>query len=185
MSSQSKTALHLDWCTYKAAYACKHWHYSQKNQPGKTVKIGVWEADSFRGAIVFSAGSGGACDGRKYGLRKTDEVTDEVAELARVAMRSHVTPVTRIVAIAVKMLRVTAPGIRLIVSYADPLHDHHGGIYQGGNWTYLGPTSPDTFYRTPSGVLLHSRSVSASGYKVRFGVRKRCLLYTSPSPRDS
>ena len=37
-------------------------------------------------------------------------------------------------AIAVRLLRRQSPGLRLIVSYADPEHAHVGVLYQSMNW---------------------------------------------------
>jgi hypothetical protein len=47
------------------------------------------------------------------------------------------------------MLYKTYPGLRLIVSFADPEHGHVGGIYQGGNWIYAGrsATAKEYIYR--------------------------------------
>ena len=62
----------------------------------------------------------------------------EVCELVRVALKSHRTPVSRILAISLKMLRRINPKLRLVVSFADNDQNHHGGIYQAGNWIYTG-----------------------------------------------
>jgi hypothetical protein len=127
--------LRLDWATHDAAaFACKHWHYSRCMPAGKTVKIGVWENDKYIGVVIFSRGANNHI-GSKYDLTQT-----ECCELTRVALREHATPVSRIVAIAIRLLRKQSPGLRLIVSYADPEQDHHGGIYQAGNWIYSGPS---------------------------------------------
>ncbi|MBI4128628.1 MAG: protein Mom, partial [Parcubacteria group bacterium] len=53
----------------------------------------------------------------------------EVCELVRVALRAHHSPTSKIVAIAVRMLRKENPGIRMLVSYADLQQQHVGTIY--------------------------------------------------------
>jgi len=49
------------------------------------------------------------------------------------------------------------------------VQDHVGAIYQAGNWTYVGTSSPDFYYVAPNGKRYHSRSVHASGYAMQFG----------------
>lgn len=78
-----------------------------------TARLGVWEDDKFIGAVVFAWGANRHLAG-EYKLKMT-----ECAEVCRVALAKHSTPVSRIISIAVKMLKREMPGIRLIVSYAD------------------------------------------------------------------
>lgn len=126
-----KVELKLDWCSYEAAkYACKKWHYSKCVPGGKTAKIGVWENTKYIGCVIFGWGANKNI-GSPYGLNQI-----EIAELVRVALGKHLTPVTRILSIAIKMLKKQSPGLKLIVSYADSGEGHYGGIYQGGNWIY-------------------------------------------------
>ena len=123
----SKAILKLDWCDYKAAkYAVEHWHYSKVLSVSTNVYIGVWENSKFIGAIIFGRGANKNI-ASPYGLTQTD-----VCELTRVALSKHVNPVTRILAIAIKLLKKQSPNLKLIVSYADPQQNHYGGIYQGG-----------------------------------------------------
>jgi len=163
--------LHLDWCSYQdAKYACEHWHYSKSMPVNKTVRIGVWENKQFIGAIIFSCGSAGVgTSGKRFGIENI-----QVAELARVALKQHKTPVTKIVKIALSLIKKINPNLRLIISYADPLYGHVGAIYQGGNWLYVGRSSPDTAYIDSNGKRWHSRSVSETGYKIHCGIKTRC-----------
>lgn len=132
--------LRVDWATHEAAeYACRRWHYSRSVPAGATVKIGVWEGGIYRGVVIFSRGAT-VNIGKPYGLRQ-----DAICELTRVALRDHVTPVSRIIAIGIRMLRKAAPGLRLIVSYADTGQGHHGGIYQAGGWVYAGQASSHAY----------------------------------------
>lgn len=149
------TELKVDWCDHTAAtYAVMHWHYSRTMPMGKLVKVGAWEDGKFVGAIVFAWGTAPHI-GDPYSLKMT-----EMAELVRVALRTHVSPVSRIVAEAIRLLRTQSPGLRLLVSYADPGEGHHGGIYQAMNWLYVGK---------PAGT----RKWRANGqHNRRFGTRK-------------
>lgn len=155
MRSLRKDDLRLDWCSRKAAqYAVTHWHYSKTMPAGKLVTIGAWEADTFIGSIVFGLGA-------TPNLSKTYHISmQECCELTRVALRTHNAPVSRIVAIALKMLKRLCSGLRLVVSFADSRQGHFGGIYQAGNWIYSGAVSLDTW--VIGGVRMHPRSVVAT-----------------------
>jgi hypothetical protein len=132
----SRPELRIDWATAEAArYACEKWHYSQSVPVGKTVRIGAWEDAQFVGVVLFAWGMNRNL-GSPYGLQMT-----ECCELVRVAMKKHKTEVSRVVAIALRFLKKHSPGLRLVVSFADPEAGHHGGIYQAGNWLYAGRTA--------------------------------------------
>ena len=129
------SSLRLDWCSHEAAkYACQHW-YSRPEMPvGKLAKIGVWEDGVFVGALIFGCGTGGVQKiGKSLGCGDFG-----TAELSRIALKQHDAQVSRIISIAVKILHKAQPGLKLIVTYADPAAGHHGGIYQGAGWIYVG-----------------------------------------------
>ncbi len=156
----SKPLLKVDWATHKAAdFACKNWHYSGGLPYGKSVKIGAWEDNKFIGVVVFGRGANKSLGG-PFGLKQ-----DESMELVRVALTTHKTEVSRIVSIAIKLLKSINSKAQLIVSYADPAQGHIGGIYQAGNWLYKGETAPknDYFFK---GRWCHRRTVGAAGYSL-------------------
>lgn len=130
-----------------------NYHYSKTVPTGKLVGFGVWEDEKFKGCVVFGRGVGNA-QIERYGIPLTSG-----AELVRVALRAHDAPVTKIVAIAIKMLRKHSPGLRILVSYADSRQGHLGIIYQAGNWVYTGKakTTPDYLYK---GKYYHVRSMN-------------------------
>ena len=126
-------SLRLDWCSYQAAkYAVEHWHYSKRMPKSKQVYIGVWENDNYIGCVIFGL-SVTPYLGDRFGLSNT-----QCAELTRIALKEHIAPVSKIGAIAINMIRKQSPGLRLIISYADPNHKHNGAIYQAMNWVYCG-----------------------------------------------
>ena len=145
------TNLKIDFATHDAAkYAVVHWHYSRVMPAGKIVRIGVWEDEQFKGVVLFSSGTRGF---KQYGLTQ-----EGYCELTRVALRDHATPVTRIIRIALKLLKQACPGLRLVVSYADANQGHVGGIYQGGNWIYEGEFAENQGIRL-RGKVRHSRTI--------------------------
>lgn len=128
--------LKIDFCSYEAAkFACKNWHYSKCMPVGKTFKVGAWEDDKFIGCVIFSLGASPHI-GFPYKLPMT-----QICELTRVALTKHEAPVTKIVAVAIKLLKKYNKGLRLIVSFADVDQNHLGKIYQAGNWIYVGLTN--------------------------------------------
>ena len=162
----TKRKLELDWCSHKAAkWAVEHWHYSGRMPVGKQVMVGVWESGRFIGVVIFGRGANRHMAG-EYRL-----VTTEAVELTRVALTEHDSPVSRIVAIATRLLGRQSPGIRLVVSYADPSQGHDGGIYKAMGWVYVGRSSPQAAV-----VGMHKRTASAR-YGTITGLQRTCVTW--------
>lgn len=162
-----KVDLKLDWATHESAkYACENWHYSKCMPTGKTVKIGIWENDIYKGVIIFSYGANNNA-AKSFGLTQ-----QECCELTRVALNKHSSPVSKLLSISIKFLRKQSPGIKIIFSYADKTNqNHHGGIYQADNWIYLGErtTSDKGAYYYILGKKIHGRSARAKyGKEINF-----------------
>lgn len=163
--SSNAPDLRIDWATHEAAvFACVRWHYSKSIPVGPMVRIGAWEAGKFIGVVLFSHGANNRLLA-PYGLTMT-----EGCELTRVALSQHVTPVSRVVRIAVAFLRRNSPGLRLIVSFADPASGHHGGIYQALGWIYTGTSAPSYEFRS-QGMRLQKRAYTGGN----FGAPKMAL----------
>lgn len=161
-------ALKIDWCGIDAARtACLKWHYSRSVPTPPLVRFGVWEFGQFIGVVLYSRGASTNI-GKPYGLRVT-----EICELTRIALRAHVAPVSRIVAITLRLLTKANPGLRLVVSFADPAESHIGAIYQAGNWLYTGTTPPAPYYIDKGGRKWHSRQCSSTGVTVQYGLVRR------------
>ena len=152
--------LRLDFCSREAAdYAVRAFHYSHGLPAGRLVCVGAWEAGAFVGAVIFGRGASSEI-GSPFGLNQS-----QVCELVRVALGPHSAPTSRIVSVAVRLLRRLCPGLRLIVSYADPEHGHVGILYQACGWLHIGCTNRESIIRL-NGRLLHPRTV-ASRYRTR------------------
>ncbi len=148
---------------------------------GKLVRIGAWERDYFIGCILFSS-SASPWLGSPYGLTQF-----QTCELVRVALRKHEAPVSRMVSIALRLLRRQSPGLRLVVSYADPEQGHVGGIYQAGGWVYDGRSAPKW---TANGQHNRAFGTSVKKARQRFGADVRIKThaakyrYLMPLDRD-
>lgn len=148
----SKVNLKVDWATAEAArFACINWHYSKCVPVFKAVRIGVWENDKFIGVVLFGQGATPQI-GSPYGLKQT-----EICELTRVALTSHQTPVSKIISVALRFLRKHCPMLRMVVSFADAGQGHHGGIYQAGNWIYVG--GAETHGYRVNGEVVHPKTL--------------------------
>lgn len=153
--------------TNAATYAVEHWHYSKSLPVPPRTMFGVWEDNKFIGVVIYSRGASSTLGG-PFGLSQV-----EVCELTRVALAEHKHPVSQIVAETLRELRKHSPGLRLVVSYADPFEGHHGGIYQAGNWIYTGETKPYVAFLDDSGKRWHTRQVSPTGRRKQFGRWRR------------
>ncbi len=146
------SVLKLAFCSKEAAkYATENWHYSRTMPACDTVRIGVWEDDEFIGVVVFGRGATAQLAG-SIGLHH-----NYVCELCRVALKEHRSAVSRIVAIALKMLRKQCPKIKAVVSFAAQEQGHLGKIYQAGNWFYLGAKNSHQFII--NGKYVHPRRI--------------------------
>ena len=165
----SKADLRVDWCSQSAArYAVERWHYSKSYPIGKSVNIGVWEKHRFIGAVQFRNGSNNNM-GKPYGLDH-----GEFCELSRVALNRHECSVSRVIALALRFLKRQSPGLRVVLSYADTMQGHHGGIYQATNWIYLGVTDGDTEYFI-DGKWRKARNFRSSDFSKYSGIDYRKL----------
>lgn len=135
-----------------ALYAVTNWHYSKCLPTGKLVKYGVFEDSKFIGVIIFSRGASPFL-GTFLNLDQT-----EICELTRIALDKHVTPVSQMVAETLKLLKQSNPGLRCVVSFADPKEGHKGGVYQAGNWIYTGKSNSVVEYYIDS-RWRHTKSV--------------------------
>jgi len=168
-------SLHLDWCSHEAAkYAVEHWHYSKTIPANKSNYIGVWEDDKYIGVVIFGLGASPSL-GKPYGLENF-----EFLELTRVALNKHKTPVSKIVAIAIKMVRLHNPGIRILISFADPFYGHNGAIYQAMNWIFTGMTNDAEMWKLPNGDLIDPRRYNGHGHNKPAPVPSGAILIKTP-----
>ena len=151
-----------DWCTHRAAkYACENWHYSKCHPStlGKAFRIGFWENEKFIGVIIFGMGANPQI-GSPYGLKNI-----EICELTRVALKTHITPVSKMLKIALAYLKKHT-ALKLVVSYADTGQNHYGGIYQATNWIYEGKS------KGVDRIFYNNKEYHAKGFRASFGNKK-------------
>ena len=154
-------SLRLGFCSREAAtFAVKAWHYSHSMPSGRLVCIGAWEFERYIGCLIFGRGASSEI-GSPFSLGQ-----EQICELCRIALSDHQTPVSRILAIAIRLLRKQSPKLKAIISYSDPEHGHDGrGVYAAAGWTFIGCTNRESLIRL-NGRLQHPRTV-ASRYRTR------------------
>jgi hypothetical protein len=133
------------------------------------VKVGAWESGRYIGVVIFGRGANNNI-GKPYRLSQI-----ECCELVRIALTEHVSPVTRIASQAIRFLKINAPTMRLIVSYADPLQGHHGGIYQAGNWVYVGASQAQQEVMH-NGKVMHKRTANSLFGTIK-GMQKSPIMW--------
>ena len=155
--NSSQVKLKLDYCSHEAArFAVEKWHYSKTMPNGKIVKIGIWEDDKFIGCVLFGNGANNHI-GCPYGLKQT-----ECIELLRIAIKKHVSQVSKIIKVAIRLLLKISPNLKLIVSYADTKQGHVGSIYQASNFIYVGESIAQS-------VLFNGKKTHGKSLSDRFG----------------
>ena len=139
-------------------------HYSGSVNGCKVTQCYALHNDgALAGAILFGALSTTAW--KKYALSEGD-----VVELRRMCLLDGCPPNT-----ATFFMRHALAHLKrnyqfeVCVSYADPYHGHHGGVYQAGNWKYAGQTAGDVLLKTPEGKLFHSRAMRTKHARVNSG----------------
>jgi hypothetical protein len=160
-------------------YACKNYHYSKSVPCGRKVAYSVFENNKFIGCIIYSLGANNNL-AKSFGF-----VQGEVVELTRVALTHHQNPVSRYVAITLKLLKKQCKTVKLVVSYADKENQGHaGGIYQAGNWIYLGISKCSDFQYFYKGHWTHNKTFCDMA--VRKGKKYvQQLLLTLPKRKNS
>ncbi len=160
-------SLRLDWVDHKAAkFACEKWHYSKTVPSNKSNIIGVFEDGKYIGCVIFGLGASPSL-GKPYGLG-----IFECCELTRIALNKHKCNVSKIVSIAIRMLKKKNNNLKLIVSFADPFRGHVGIVYQACNWIYCGTSSQSKIIKLSTGEFVDPRRYNGHGFNSPLPVPK-------------
>ena len=147
--------MRLEIASYKAIkYACLKYHYA-KTVPQVRVGYSVFnDKDEWCGVILFSNGA------NQHIASSFNLVQGQVVELVRVALNGKQGCTSRVLGMALKLLKQDAPALKAIVSYADRNQNHVGTIYQATNWFYIGEFASERGIML-KGKLTHRRSINA------------------------
>ena len=105
-------------------------HHYLRRAPRAVAVVGTWHDD---GGLFGDFGPAiAAC----FFSTPPARWSEDVLELSRLVRCDVSVPLTGLISATVKVCR--AHGADLLVSYADQMQGHHGGIYQAASWTYAG-----------------------------------------------
>ena len=130
-------------------------HYSKSiNGVKSSYCFSIKLEDSIVGACLF--GQMSTTSWKKFGEKEAD-----VLELRRLVTLDECKRNTEswFIAKCIKYLKKNT-NVKVLVSYADPMHGHVGYVYQASNWNYLGETPKDKGYiNQETGKVYHSRAL--------------------------
>jgi hypothetical protein len=153
----------------EAESLCKSFHYSG-SFPAIPVLCGTWHVD---GGLWGDAGEAvAAC---VFALPPC-RWSEPILELQRLVRKENVAEsLTRLISLTVNAVHKRR-SYDLLVSYADPGHLHHGGIYQAASWFYSGCREPRMEGVMMNGTFIPGRTAnslwgtsSPQRLRVRFG----------------
>ena len=107
------------------------------------------------GAVVYGAMSTTAW--KKFGKEE-----ESVIELRRLVLldSAEKNSESRVISFTLRWLKKNVPRLKIVVSYADPMHGHTGTVYRACNFVYLGLSGKDTGFLNPeTGKIYHSRAL--------------------------
>ena len=124
-------------------------HYSRR-APATVAVAGTWHSD---GGLFGDFGPVvAAC---LFSIPPT-KWSEDVLELSRLVRCDMPVPLTGLISATAKACR--AYGADLLVSYADQMQGHHGGIYQAASWAYAGKRNRAVDGCIVDGVFVPGRS---------------------------
>lgn len=136
-------------------YACLKFHYA-RSVPSCAVAYSVYDNEEWCGVVVFGAGANNNIP-KSFGKK-----SGEVLELCRVALNGkHTCPTSKVISVALRLVRKDCPLVKIIVSYADFTNQNHEGIiYKASNWLRLADSKAKRV-RLADGTLVHVRSLES------------------------
>lgn len=131
-------------------------HYSHSVNGVKIAQcFKVTHAGELVGGVIFGAMSTTAW--RKFATHERG-----VPELRRLVLldRAGRNSESRVIGHCLRHIARTMPDVEVVVSYADPAHQHTGTIYRAANFAYMGLSGKDRgFLDRETGKVYHSRAL--------------------------
>lgn len=149
------TIREIDYITGKEFI--EKYHYSKKVSKGVKLVLGVFEGVELQGVFMFN---NPIRNNKTTDSLVKGSTVDDMYELGRMAMLDSCPKLSESKAIGkcMKWLKQNKPHIKYILSYSDQKQGNFGIIYQATNWTYLGYTRSQSFYKL-DGEIIHNISV--------------------------
>lgn len=134
----------------------EHNHYSHTINGVKiTYCFKVEHEGILVGGVLFGAMSTTA-------WKKFADNEKKVLELRRLVLLDHCgkNSESKVIGFCLRTIRKIDDQVEVIVSYADPYHNHDGTIYKASNFEYIGVSGKDNgFLDNETGKIYHSRAL--------------------------
>jgi len=153
--------LYIEPCDIKEIRSFVEEHHYSHNINGVKIKycfkvVHIEDSqDVLIGGVIFGAMSTTA-------WKKFSDTENKVLELRRLVLLDHAgrNSESRVVGHCLRWIRKIDKEVEVIVSYADPYHNHTGTIYKASNFKYLGLSGKDNGFKdTETGKVYHSRAL--------------------------
>lgn len=143
----------------EASSCIEKWHYSKKlpvtsiYQIGAKLPGGLFGIDGEPVAVV--------CFGHPVNRHMNAETCIELIRMARRPEGHPDLKLSALVGFSLRWLRLNTK-YKLVLSYADTTHNHHGGIYQATNFSFVGVSEAGIVaFKAPGGKPIHKRTCNA------------------------
>lgn len=131
-------------------YACLNFHYA-KTVPTYSIGYSVFENNIWCGVVLFGGGASVNMPA-KFNLRN-----GQYLELNRMALNGKQSSTSKVLSIAIKLIKKECPTVRMLFSYADKGQEHKGIIYQATNWNYIENIESSGTEYLLNGIWKHDR----------------------------
>ena len=131
-------------------YACMNFHYA-KAVPTYSIGYSVFENNNWCGVVLFGGGASVNMP-TKFNLRN-----GQYLELNRMALNGKQSSTSKVLSIAIKLIKKECPTVRMLFSYADKGQKHAGIIYQATNWYYIENIESSGTEYLLNGIWKHDR----------------------------
>jgi hypothetical protein len=143
--------MRLEIASNKAVkYACLNFHYA-KSVPTYSIGYSVFENNNWCGVVLFGGGASVNMP-KKFNLKN-----GQYLELNRMALNGKQFSTSKVISIAIKLIKKECPTVKMLFSYADKAQEHKGIIYQATNWYYIENIESSGTEYLLNGIWKHDR----------------------------
>ena len=112
-------------------FACLKFHYA-KAVPTYSIGYAVFNNNNEWCGVVLFGGGASVNMPTKFNLKN-----GQYLELNRMALNGKQSSTSKVLSIAIKLIKKECPTVKMLFSYADKGQNHNGIIYQATNWIYI------------------------------------------------
>jgi hypothetical protein len=124
--------MRLEKASFKAIkYACLNFHYA-KGVPTYSLGYSVFNNNNEWCGVILFGGGASVNMPTKFNLKN-----GQYLELNRMALNGKQSSTSKVLSIAIKLVKKECKTVKMLFSYADKGQNHNGIIYQATNWIYI------------------------------------------------